>query len=210
MRGRPGPRLPRGAAPAWLAAMSLGLLIAEPAGAQDWATFDSRGLPRSQGVVIRVPHPAAWQRVPPDDELALAELRGPHAGLTGIVQIARGRRHTDIAPLCRPERARTMLADLEAQAPGTRVTDVVAHVHQGRPGFELRYERADDRQVLRVHTRIVCLRDSRLVVSCAATADLRQRHRLAELEPVCARVLGGVEVSENEAAPAPSDPAANE
>ena len=190
--------------------IGLGLLAAAPAFAQAWATFESRGLPRSQGVLVRVPHPADWRRVAPEDELALAELRGAQAGLTGILQIARGQRHADIGALCRPERARTMLADLEAQAPGTRLTDVVARAHKGRPGFELRYERADERQVLRVHTRIICLRDSRLVVSCAASADLRQRQRLDELAPVCARVLEGVEVSENEAAPATPAPAAPE
>ena len=52
---------------------------------------------------------------------------------------------------------------------------MVARAHQGRPGFDLRYERADEQQVLRVHTRIICLRDSRLVVSfgdCAVTGNV--------------------------------------
>src|SRR5688572_27219141 len=71
------------------AAMSL-------ARAEDLREFNSKGLPRSHGIVVRLHHPPQWRMVPVDDDMALAELRGPHGSLTGILQIARGRQRNDM------------------------------------------------------------------------------------------------------------------
>lgn len=181
----------------WIAlfALALAATAAWPAQAQDMTTFDSHGLPRSDGVVVRLTHPSAWKKVEADDELALAELRGPQGAVTGILQVARGRRHNDMAALCRPERAGTMLRDVSGREPGTRVTDVAARTHQGRPAFELRYERQVAPAFLRVRSLIVCLKDSRLVVSCAGEA--RVKSALDSIEPVCRQVLDSVSVSED-------------
>ena len=163
--------------------------------AQELVPFDSRGLSRSEGVVVRLNHPAGWKKVDVDDELALAELRGPQGSLTGILQVARGRRQADMAGLCKPERAATMLRDVSGQEPGTRVTDVAARTHQGRPAFEVRYERQQSPVFLRVRSLIVCLKDSRLVVSCAGEAPAKSA--LESIEPVCRQVLDSVTVSED-------------
>jgi len=180
-------------------ARGLGLLLAvalAPAWGADKAfrTFDTRGLPHSDGVVVRVNHPARWKPVPVEDEMALAELRGPQGALTGILQIGRGRQRQDMEALCRPERASSMLQSLAAQEPGTRVTDVVARRIAGRPAFELRYERGTDAGFLRVRSLIVCLKDSRLLVSCGASGPARSA--LAAIDPVCTRVLDSLSITE--------------
>lgn len=165
-----------------------------PARAQEFTEFSSAGLPGSRGMVLRILHPATWKKVPVEDELALAELRGPQGPLTGILQIGRGRQRQDTASLCQPGRARTMLGDLAAREPGTRVTDVVARMHQGRAAFELRYERHGAPDFMLVHSLIVCLKDSRVVVSCGGSAE--KRSALAAIEPVCRKVLDSLSISE--------------
>ena len=172
--------------------LALALTGLTPAQADDFREFDSRGLPGSQGIVVRMRHPAAWRKVKTDDEIALAELRGPEGKLTGILQVARGRRQAGAEALCAPERARTMLQQLEAS--DARVTDVVSRSHDGRPGFEIRYERSNAPGFLLVRSVIVCLRDSRLLVSCGATGDTRAA--LAGIEPVCEQVLESLRISE--------------
>lgn len=184
------------ARPAWAArSVFIALALQGAVQAQDFARFDSRGLPRSQGVVVRVDHPAGWKRVAADDELALAELRGPHGSLTGILQIARGRPQKNMAALCRPDRARTMLQGVAGREPGTRITDVVAHTHQDRPAFDVRYERHNPPDHVLVRSRIICLKDTRLVVSCAGVGARKQA--LAPIEPLCQRVLDSVTVAED-------------
>jgi hypothetical protein len=140
-------------------------------------------------VVVRVSHPTAWKNVALDDPMALAELRGPQGPLTGILQIGRGRPQGDMASLCQPERAQTMMRNAEA-----RVTDVVARQHEGRPAFEVRYERNDSGAFVLARSVIVCLKDTRLVVSCAASANAKSA--LAGIEPVCRQVLGSLTISE--------------
>ena len=166
-----------------------------PACAQDFKDFDTRGLPRSRGMVVRVSHPPAWKKVETDDEMALAELRGPQGKLTGILQIGRGGPRKDTETLCRPERAQTMLTGLEAQDSGTRVTDVFYRKHQGRPAYELRYVRNDAGTFMLVRSVIVCLKDSQLLVSCGAVGPAKAA--LAAIEPVCKRVLESLAVSED-------------
>lgn len=172
------------------------LLAAATASAQadDFREFSSRGLPRSQGVVVRVSHPPQWRRVPLDDEMAIAELRGPQGGLTGILQIGRGRRRNDIETLCKPDRARTMLAQVTATNNDARVTDVMARAHQGRPAYDIRYERNDPPDFMVVRSVVVCLRDSQLVISCAGAAEAKAA--LAAIDPVCSRVLESVTITE--------------
>ncbi len=170
------------------AAMSL------PAHAEDFKEFTSQGLPRSQGFVVRLNHPPQWQKVPTADEMALAELRGPQDGLTGILQIGRGRQRKDIATLCTAERARTMLGNLTARDPDTRVTDVVARPHQGRPAYEIRYERNKPQNFLLVRSVVVCLKDSQLVVSCAGAGGAKPA--VAAIAPVCQRVLESLKITE--------------
>lgn len=165
-----------------------------PAGAQDLREFSTRGLPASQGVVVRISHPAEWQRVGVDDDGVLAELRGPHGRLTGILQIGRGRLRADMQSQCAPERARTMLEGLGEQEPDARVTDVFARTQEGRPGYEVRYERSTGAEFLRVRSVIVCLKDSKLVVSCGAAS--RWKAALHEIEPVCGRLLETLSISE--------------
>lgn len=182
-----------------LAALLVLACFAMPAargeGAPEFAEFDSRGLPRSQGIVVRVRHPVQWKKVAVDDEMALAELRGPQGGLTGILQIGRGRQRQDMDTLCRPERARTMLQSLAADEQDARVTDVLARTHEGRPAYDIRYERHLAPEFLRVRSLVVCLKDSQLVVSCAGAGAVRQA--LAEIEPVCSRVLESLSISED-------------
>lgn len=171
--------------------------LAPPAAvaSEAFTIFESRGLPRSEGMVVRLSHPPAWKRVAPDDELALAELRGPHADLLAILQVARGRRHADMAALCQPERARTMLMDIAGKEPGTRVTDVVARSHQGRAAYEVRYERNNPPDFLLARSIIVCLKDSRLVVSCAGAGEMKTA--VARIEPVCRKVLDSLAIDED-------------
>lgn len=177
-----------------LAALLCAWLASPAARAQDFQSFDSHGLPGSEGVVVRLDHPPHWKRVVVDDEMALAELRGAEGGLTGILQVGRGRPRHDIAALCRPERARTMLLQLSGQEAETRVTDVFARRHEGRPAFEIRYERNAGADFARVRSLIVCLKDTQLVVSCGGEARVRQA--LAGIEPVCGQVLESLTVSE--------------
>jgi len=177
------------------AAVALLFSAAPPAQAQDLADFSSRGLPRSDGFIVRLQHPAAWKEVEPDDALALAELRGPQGSLTGILQVARGQQRGDMSAVCHPQRAQTMLRDLTSREPGTRVTDVLARMHQGRQAFEIRYERRTDPGFLRVRSLILCLRDSRLVVSCGGAGEAKAA--LGAIEPVCDRVLRSVDVVED-------------
>jgi hypothetical protein len=175
-------------------ALSAASCVLAPASAQEFSEFSTRGLPRSQGVVVRVSHPAQWKRVVLDDPMALAELRGTQGKLTGILQIGRGLPRRDIATACAPERARTMLQGIGEQEPDALVTEVFARTHQGRPAFELRYDRRDAPGFLRVRSLVVCLKDSKLVVSCGASADAKAT--LAEIEPVCRRVLESVVITE--------------
>ena len=158
--------------------------------ADTWQEFSTQGLPGSHGVVVRINRPAAWKVVPLDDPMALAELRGPHGPLTAILQIGRGRQRQDMETVCHPERARDMLQNLEAQQ--ARVTDVFARRHEGRPAFEMRYERKDPPMLVR--SVIVCLKDTRLVVSCGATGP--SKAALGDIEPVCRQVLGSLAVTE--------------
>jgi hypothetical protein len=161
----------------------------------DFREFDSARLPGSRGVSVRVRHPASWKKVEVDDEMALAELRGPQGRLTGILQIGRGRQQEGIEGLCRPERARTMLQSLGAEDSDVRVTDVVARQHEGRAGYEIRYERNQRRDYLQVRSLIVCLKDSRVVVSCGASGEAKAA--LAEIEPVCRQVFDSLRISED-------------
>lgn len=171
-----------------IAAMSL-------ARAEDFREFNSKGLPRSQGVVVRVSHPPQWRMVPVDDAMALAELRGPHGSLTGILQIARGRQRNDMGTLCKPERVHTMLQNLTGGEQDTRVTDVLARQHQGRPAYEIRYERNNAPTFTVVRSVIVCLKDSQLVVSCAGAG--KAKAAATGIEPVCSRVLESLAITEN-------------
>lgn len=165
-----------------------------PAQSADFVEFDSRGLRGSEGVVVTMRHPAGWKKVRSDDELALAELRGPHGRLTGIVQVARGRHRAGMEDLCHPGRARSMLQNLPADAADTRVTEVVARTMDGRPGFELSYQRSNPPEFVLVRSVIVCLQDSRVLVSCAGSGD--SRAALPAIEPVCRQVLDSVRVAE--------------
>jgi len=173
-------------------ATALLALAAWPACGEEFKDFDTRGLPGAQGVVVRVRHPAPWQEVPADDAQVLAEFRGPQDGLTGILQIGRGQRRDDIATLCQPERARTMLQD--AHEPGTRVTDVFARRLDGRPAYEIRYERHEAPTFLVVRSLVVCLKDTRVVVSCGGAGE--RKAGLSAIEPVCRQVLDSLSVSE--------------
>lgn len=176
------------------AILALAVACAPAAGTQAFADFSSRGLSGSQGVEVRLRHPAAWKKVPTEDPMALAELRGPHGKLTGIVQVGRGRQRGPTGELCRPERARTMLRQLAPEEADARVTEVVARTSAGRAGYELRYERNASPEFLLVRSRIVCLKDSRLVVSCGATGPTRMA--VADIEPVCREVLDSLAIAE--------------
>lgn len=156
--------------------------------------FSTQGLPGSQGLVVRLQHPAAWKPTPTEDPQALAELRGAEGELTAVLQVGRGQRRADVATLCAPERARTMLQDVAEREPGTRITDLLFHPVAGRPAYQLRYERSLAPEFLAVRSVIVCLHDTRIVVSCGALA--RRKTALAAIEPVCAQVLESLDVVE--------------
>ena len=177
-----------------IAAAVLACAAIAPARADDYRVFSSRGLPGSGGIDVRVSHPAHWRPVPLEDAGALAELRGRQGRVTGILQIGRGRQRQDIERLCRPERARTMLQNLGAQEQDARVTEAVASRREGRPAFELTYERNNAPEPMRVHSAIVCLKDTQVVVSCGAAAATRAA--LVEIEPVCRRVLESLAIVE--------------
>lgn len=198
MQAGPGTRRPQGR-PARrahrVAALALACVFAAPASAQEVQEFSTQGLPRSEGLVVRVKHPSHWRRVPVDDEMALAELRGRQGALTGILQIGRGRQRDDLASACQPERAATMLQGISAQEPDARVTDVIARRHEGRPAFEIRYERNRAPDLMRVRSLVVCLRDTKLLVSCAGMAQAKTA--LDAIEPLCAGVLGSVSITED-------------
>lgn len=162
--------------------------------AQDLKEFNSNGLPRSQGIIVRMSHPAQWRMVPVDDPMALAELRGPHGSLTATLQIARGRQRNDMEALCKPERARRMLQHLAGGEQDTRVTDVQARARQGRPAYEIRYERNNAPTFTVVRSVLVCLKDSQLLVSCAGAG--KAKAAVAGIEPVCSRVLESLDVTE--------------
>ena len=169
------------------AAMSL-------ARAEGFREFNSKGLPRSQGVVVRVNHPPHWQMVPVGDDMALAELRGRHGSLTGILQIARGRQRKDMGTLCKPERASKMLRNLTGGEQDTRVTDVLARQRQGRPAYEIRYERNNAPGFMVVRSVVVCLKDSQVLVSCAGAGEMKAT--VSGIERVCSRVLDSLAISE--------------
>ena len=180
------------------ASLLLASALAAAANAQElpgFAEFDSARLPGSRGVVVRVRHPAGWKKVEVDDDMALAELRGPQGRLTGILQIGRGRQQEGVEALCRPERARTMLQNLGAEESDVRITDVVARQHEGRPGYEIRYQRSNPPDYLQVRSLVVCLKDSRLVVSCGASGP--GKAALADIEPVCRQVFDSLRISED-------------
>lgn len=177
-------------------ALALTTFVCPPLRADELRDFSSRGMRGSQGVEVRLQHPASWKKVETDDPMALVELRGPQGALTGILQIGRGRRQrTDMEALCHPERARTMLQNPGVQEPATRVTEVVARTTAGRPGYEVRYERNNSPDFLLVRSAIICLKDSRLVVSCGATGA--RKAALHAIEPVCAQVLDSLRVTED-------------
>ena len=178
-----------------VAIVALACSAASAASAQEFREFNTTGLPRSEGVVVRVKHPSAWKAAATDDEMALAELRGPYGKLTGVLQIGRGVRRDDMAAVCKPENARTMLRSLEPQDRGTRVTDVFARKHEGRPAFEVRYERNNAPTFTLVRSVIVCLKHSKLLVSCGAEG--KTKAAVAEIEPVCRRVLDSLTVAED-------------
>lgn len=170
------------------------LALASLAQAQELREFSSKGLPRSEGIVVRVSHPPQWGKVASDDPMVLAELQGPQGPLTGVLQVGRGQRREDMESLCRPERARTMLQGIADAEPGARVTEVFARRHEGRPAFEIRYEKKEAPTFTAVRSVIVCLQDSQLVVSCGGAGEAK--HLLAGIEPVCRRVLDSLTVSE--------------
>jgi hypothetical protein len=178
-----------------VAIMALACSAVPAASAQDFREFNTSGLPRSEGLVVRVQHPSAWKQVASGDEMALAELRGPYGKVTGILQIGRGVRRDDMAALCKPENARTMLRSLDPQERDARVTDVFARKHQGRPAYELRYERNNAPTFTLVRSVIVCLKNSKLLVSCGAVGPMKSA--VAEIEPVCRRVLESLTVAED-------------
>lgn len=185
-------------ASALLAVLALTAGGRAPAQAQaqtlDFKEFSTRGLPGSRGVVVRLQHPAGWKKVPVDDAGALAELRGAQGPLTGILQIGRGRRQPGTQAACQPERARTLLQSLAVTEPEARVTEVFARQHEGRPAYEFRYERNTPPDFLRVRGVIVCLKDSKLLVSCGALGPARAA--LAAIEPLCRQLLDSVTVVE--------------
>jgi hypothetical protein len=177
------------------AALALAGALAWPACAADLQEFSSAGLPGSRGVVVRVRHPPGWKRVATDDDMVLAELRGPHGRMTGILQVGRGRKPPGLESLCDPQRARTMLQNLAADESDARVTDVFARNSQGRPGYEMRYERNNPPDFLLVRSVIVCLKDSRVLVSCGATGA--SKAAVSEIEPVCQQVLETLSITES-------------
>ena len=81
-----------------------------------------------------------------EDDMALAEFRGPQGRLTGILQIGRGRQRQDMESLCRPERASTMLHDLSTQVSGARVMEAFARPRTGRPAPRRRPAFGDPRE----------------------------------------------------------------
>ena len=87
-----------------------------------------------------------------------------------------------------------MLQGLAEQDPDTRVTDVVAPTLAGRPAFEIRYERKLAPGYLLVRSVMVCLKDTRLLVSCGAEA--RVRSALGAIEPVCRQILDSLAITE--------------
>jgi hypothetical protein len=176
------------------ATLALSSAVTCVARAEDFEEFSSQGLRGSKGIVVRLRHPAGWKRVPSADGMALAELRGPQGRITGILQIGRGQQRADIETLCRPERARTMLQNPGADEADARVTQVVARKSEGRPGYDVRYERNNAPDFLAMRSLIVCLKDTRLVVSCGAIAAAKSA--LGAIEPVCAQVLGSVSITE--------------
>ena len=167
----------------------------QPAAAQEFREFSSQGLPGSEGVAVRVSHPSHWKKVEVDDEMALAELRGTRGPLTGILQVGRGQLRHDMASACAPERARTMLQNLAAEDADARVMEVFARRHEGRAAYEVRYERKHPPAFMAVRSLIVCLKDSRVVVSCGALGPAKAL--LAEMDPVCGQVLESVRISED-------------
>jgi hypothetical protein len=177
-----------------IAALALAWAAAAPARGQDFREFSSKGLPRSEGVVVRVNHPSGWKKVVADDEMALAEFRGVQGKITGVLQIGRGGRRADMEAACQPQRAPTMLQALGSGESDTRITDVFARKHQGRPAFELRYERNKPPTFTVVRSVIVCLKDSKLLVSCGGEG--RQKAAVRDIEPVCRQVLDSLAITE--------------
>ena len=96
--------------------------------------------------------------------------------------------------LCKPERARRMLQNLANAEQGTRVTDVQARQRQGRPAYEIRYERNNAPTFTVVRSVVVCLKDSQLLVSCAGSGKVKAA--VTDIEPVCIRVLDSLDISE--------------
>jgi hypothetical protein len=176
------------------ATLTLTFAFLTPAGAEDFEEFSTQGLRESRGIVVRVRHPVGWKKVASDDEMAIAELRGPQGPLTGILQIARGRKRAGIDATCHPDRAPTMLQNLGAEEAGTRVREVFARNFDGRPGYELSYERNNAGDFLLVRGAIVCLKESRLLVTCGASGP--RKGALLGIEPVCRQVLDSLTVTE--------------
>ncbi|MCG2591725.1 hypothetical protein LZ009_02920 [Ramlibacter sp. XY19] len=170
------------------------LLLAVVARADDFVESSTRGMPGSKGMELRLQHPADWKRIESEDPAALIELRGPEGDVSGILQVARGRRRLGADAQCEPDRARSMLQHMASDEADARVTDLFARSVDGRPGYALRYERANAPGYLRVRSVIVCLKDTRVLVSCGASSP--KKAALREIEPVCERVLESVRISE--------------
>lgn len=66
---------------AGIATLASAWIAAAPAQPAPFAVFSTQGLPGSQGLEVRVRHPAASKPVPTEDAYALAELRGPEGKL---------------------------------------------------------------------------------------------------------------------------------
>lgn len=178
----------------FLFALALAGAAAAPAQADDFRELTTRGLPGSQGIAVRVQHPADWKRIDSDDAAALVELRGPEGRLSGILQIARGRRRLGAEAQCQPDRAQDMLRHMAADEADARVKDLFARTVDGRPGYELRYERSNAPEHLLVRSLIVCLKDTRVLVSCGASSA--NKAALAAIEPVCNQILESLRISE--------------
>ena len=73
--------------------------------------------------------------------------------------------------------------------------EVFARQHEGRPAYEVRYERKHAPAFMAVRSLIVCLKDTRVVISCGALGQ--SKTALAEMEPVCRQVLESVRISED-------------
>lgn len=87
-----------------------------------------------------------------------------------------------------------MLRSVTAESPDARVLDVVARKHQGRPAYDIRYERKDGGEFMLVRSIMVCMKDSKVLVSCGGAG--KTKAGVAAIEPVCGRVLESLAIEE--------------